>query len=450
MQQTHRTLLCFILILEYVWCPFFGYLSQYHFFLIIHYHFPADVFRPRRSLFSFCMGSIIKHEKTFITHIGQIWTGLNGLNASVNWSCSGSILSNLIFQIAFCEITLRYADYIGLLILLCRWLWYIWTSPSSQGLAAFASTSDTQRMDDVAMSSKQACHWWFLHSIFLAWFLQFCHHFVVLFSFSGLLKWNRTTTTWQRVPVLPARPVARHSWMCDGVRSGFSSWRHASDFKVMQCHAMIQISEVKLLWLSSFERLIWRISSIRPIRPPIRWEPRGSWRVGFDPVQLWQLSRSPELLQLVKAWCFGDPRVDDMNEITWNHMSPLVSTGHDETTRYLTIFLVKNLSYQNCEVWIVCTIWSYVSRARHQELEQRLNEEIQQLFGSVLGTTQKTSSKRWKLTKFRPFFGKSLLGCEILRVRLKEQVANPKISSEVSWQWKHIMHAWMYGWIYWM
>lgn len=36
--------------------------------------------------------------------------------------------------------------------------------------------------------------------------------------------------------------------------------------------------------------------------------------------------------------------------------------------------------------------------------------------------------------------------CEILKVRLKEQVANPKISSEVSWQWKHIMQCnGMYG-----
>ena len=260
MQHTHRTLLYFILILEYVWCPFFWYLSQYHFFLIIHYHFPADVFRPRRCFISFCISSIIKHEKTFITHIDQIWTmvvigqenppGLNGLNSPVNWSCSGSItlfhsyLSNLIFKIAFCEITLRYADYIGLLIPLCRWLRYIWTSPSSQGLAAFASTSDTQRMDDVAMSSKQACHWWFLHSIFLAWFLQFCHHFVVLFSFSGLLKLNRTKTTSQRClfclrDLWPGTAGCATVYGADSAAGGThqisKSWIQISEVKLPDC-----------------------------------------------------------------------------------------------------------------------------------------------------------------------------------------------------------------------
>lgn len=82
-----------------------------------------------------------------------------------------------------------------------------------------------------------------------------------IFFFGSQIKQNEDNVA--TVPVLPARPVARH-WMCDGVRSGFSSWRLW--FQISK--SWIQISEVKLptaglskilpsaVPVLSFERLI--------------------------------------------------------------------------------------------------------------------------------------------------------------------------------------------------
>lgn len=328
MQHTHRTLLYFILILEYVWCPFFGYLSQYHFFLIIHYHFPADVFRPRRCFFSFCMGSIIKHEKTFITHIGQIWTGLNGLNASVNWSCSGSItLLPIQFDLSDCFLC-NYTAICGL---------HRITDPTVSVAPVYLDIPVFAGPGCLCIDQWHPTHGWRSHVFQTGLSLMvFAFHFLgmvlavlpsfcrPIFVFGSQIKQNEDNVA--TVPVLPARPVARHSWMCDGVRSGFSSWRIW--FQISK--SWIQISEVKLPVQNtsicssssqhrSFERLIWRISSIRPIQPPIRWNLGG---VGFDPnVQLWQLSRSPELLQLVKAWW------PVTLELIWNKLKSYVPIG---------------------------------------------------------------------------------------------------------------------------
>lgn len=148
----------------------------------------------------------------------------------------------------------------------------------------------------------------------------------IFFFGSSQIKQNEDNVA--TVPVLPARPVARHSWMCDGVRSGFSSWRHASDFKVMDPNFWSEASWLSKILPSAVPSQFWKAHmtnlehSTNSTTNSL--EPRGSWL--RSSATMW----SRGLQSCFNWWRRGDQWPSSWYEINWNHMCPLVSTGHDE------------------------------------------------------------------------------------------------------------------------